>query len=110
MGVPYEEHYGEPYRPEDLEYVVEEVDLEAEEVLDSFGNRVDEDYVRRAVADARRKTAGRPSLTGEAGSSPRVSFRVPDSLRELAQQRAEKEGKTVSALAREAFEDYLRAG
>ncbi|MFG2071736.1 ribbon-helix-helix protein, CopG family [Nonomuraea maritima] len=53
---------------------------------------------------------GRPSLTGEGAHSPRVSFRVPEELRERAKARAEREGKSVSALAREAFEQFLRAG
>ncbi|KAA9379349.1 ribbon-helix-helix protein, CopG family [Microbispora cellulosiformans] len=53
---------------------------------------------------------GRPSLTGSSTHSPRVSFRVPEELRERAKARAEQEGKSVSALAREAFEQFLRAG
>jgi predicted DNA-binding protein len=35
---------------------------------------------------------------------------VPEELRERAKARAEHEGKTVSALAREAFEQFLQAG
>ncbi|MEU8176352.1 ribbon-helix-helix protein, CopG family [Microbispora hainanensis] len=41
---------------------------------------------------------------------PRVSFRLPEELRERAGAHAEQEGKSVSALAREAFEQFLRAG
>ncbi|MEZ0073769.1 putative DNA-binding protein [Planotetraspora sp. GP83] len=35
---------------------------------------------------------------------------MPEELRERAKARAEQEGKTVSALAREAFEHFLRTG
>jgi hypothetical protein len=85
-----------------------EVDLEAEEVLDRRGNRIDIAYIEDAVAEAHR-TVGRPSLTGEPAPSPHVSFRVSPQLRDLAQDRAKREGKSVSTLAREALEQYLRA-
>jgi predicted DNA-binding protein len=42
--------------------------------------------------------------------SPRVSFRVPEELRERTKARATQEENTVSALAKEAFEQFLRAG
>jgi hypothetical protein len=51
---------------------------------------------------------GRPSLGGGAGSSPRVNFRMSDALRERALERARREGKTVSELAREALEHYVK--
>ncbi|GII75065.1 hypothetical protein Sru01_00470 [Sphaerisporangium rufum] len=108
--------------PEDIELVVDddsEID-DFEEVHDRKGNRIDAEYVARAVEDVHRAIdagqvpvptgrAGRPSLTGGT-HSPRVSFRLPDELRERATSRAAQEGKTVSALAREAFERFLRAG
>ncbi len=50
---------------------------------------------------------GRPSLTGESQHSPRVTFRLDPEVRDKAAVRAEREGKTVSALAREALEQYL---
>jgi predicted HicB family RNase H-like nuclease len=50
---------------------------------------------------------GRPSLTGESQHSPRVTFRLDPDVREKAAKRAEREGKTVSELAREALEQYL---
>ena len=50
---------------------------------------------------------GRPSLSGDSAASPRVTFRLEPAVRVLAAERAEHEGKTVSALAREALERYL---
>ncbi len=50
---------------------------------------------------------GRPSLTGESQHSPRVTFRLDPEVREKAVERAEREGKTVSELAREALKQYL---
>ncbi|MEU8266425.1 hypothetical protein AB0B89_04595 [Sphaerisporangium sp. NPDC049002] len=110
--------------PEDIELVLDhdsEIDSDLEEIYDSKGNRITDEYVDDAIADVHRAIdegrvpvptgrGGRPSLTGEGTHSPKVSFRVPEELRERAKARAEKEGKTVSALAREAFEQFLRAG
>lgn len=53
-----------------------------------------------------RRYVGRPSL-GAAGHSPRVSFRVPPDLYEAAWARADKEGRSLSDLAREAFNRYM---
>ncbi|GGF15162.1 hypothetical protein [Subtercola lobariae] len=56
---------------------------------------------------AQRKSAGRPSLNG-AGSSPSVAFRLTAQLRSDADALAAEEGRPVSAIAREALEDYIR--
>jgi hypothetical protein len=53
-----------------------------------------------------RRYVGRPSLS-EAGRSPRVSFRVPMDIYKAAWKRADKEGRSLSSLAREALERYL---
>jgi len=53
-----------------------------------------------------RRYVGRPSL-GAAGHSPRVSFRVPPDLYKAAWARADKEGRSLSELAREAFQRYM---
>lgn len=54
----------------------------------------------------KRRYVGRPSL-GAAGHSPRVSFRVPPDLYKAAWARADKEGRSLSDLAREAFNRYM---
>lgn len=87
-----------------------DVDLEREVILDSKGQRVDQAYVDRALADVDaywKKQGGRPSLTGESKHSPHVSFRVTPELKALAMREAEARGVTVSQLAREAFEKFL---
>jgi CopG-like RHH_1 or ribbon-helix-helix domain, RHH_5 len=53
-----------------------------------------------------RRYVGRPSLSKE-GRSPRVSFRVPMDVYKAAWKRADKEGRSLSSLAREALERYL---
>ncbi|MFM8894404.1 MAG: hypothetical protein ACKOE2_03260 [Actinomycetales bacterium] len=51
---------------------------------------------------------GRPSLTGRPTSSPSVGFRVTPELRAQAEDVAERKGVSVSALAREALDEYVR--
>lgn len=53
-----------------------------------------------------RRYVGRPSL-GASGHSPRVSFRAPPDLYKAAWARADKEGRSLSDLAREAFTRYM---
>ena len=57
-------------------------------------------------SELERRYVGRPSL-GKAGHSPRVSFRVPPDLYKAAWARADKEGRSLSELAREAFNRYM---
>ena len=86
----------------------EDVDLEREEVRLQDGTRLTDDVANAVVAEVRRK-AGRPSLTGTATPSPRVSFRVTPEVRDRAAAIASDEGKTISELAREALEARVQA-
>lgn len=81
----------------------EDVDLEQEDVRLPDGTRLTQDVADAIVNDVRRRS-GRPSLTGEAAVSPRVTFRLPPDIRDRAAAIAEREGKTISQLAREALE------
>ena len=51
---------------------------------------------------------GRPSLTGVKGTSPQVTFRVSATVRDRAERLAADRGTTVSALAREALEQFVK--
>ena len=51
---------------------------------------------------------GRPSLTGKRETSPHVGFRVSPELREQADTLARDRGITLSQLAREALEHYVK--
>jgi len=82
-----------------------DVDLEKEVVRDKRGRRVTNAYVESLVEAARKP--GRPSLAK--GRSPAVAFRLPRELRQKAEAVAEREGKTISQLAREALESRLEA-
>jgi predicted DNA-binding protein len=46
-------------------------------------------------------------LDGEAESSPRIAFRVPQRVKEELEAIASVEGKTFSEVSREAMESYL---
>ena len=85
----------------------EDVDLEHTVVRDKHGRRITTAYAERMVEAARKP--GRPSLA-KTGTSPSIAFRLPAEVRDQAEALAKREGKTVSALAREALEERLRAG
>jgi hypothetical protein len=57
---------------------------------------------------ARGQRVGRKSLAGGAGQSPRLNFRTTPELYERASAQAQREGKSVSQLAREALERYVK--
>jgi hypothetical protein len=85
-----------------------DVDLEDDDVRLKDGTRLTEDLAAKIVETVRRGT-GRPSLSGHATPSPQIAFRVPQSVRDQAAEIAEREGKTISQLAREALEARVRA-
>jgi predicted DNA-binding protein len=85
-----------------------DVDLDQEVVLDKSGRRITEARAEQIAEETLREVRrGRPSLSGEPENSPRVSFRIPEQLRVRIEQQAEREGRPVSEIAREALERYL---
>jgi hypothetical protein len=81
---------------------------DVERLADEF--EADSDAPPRVAGRLGAVRRGRPSLTGRAAASPRVSYRTTDDLRARAEDRAAREGKTVSQVAREALESHLDAG
>jgi predicted DNA-binding protein len=85
-----------------------DVDLDVEIIRDKKGRRITEVRAAQLADEALSKVGrGRPSLAGGPSHSPQVSFRAPAELRVRAEERAAREGKTVSQLAREALERLL---
>lgn len=97
------------------EYVVgPDIDLDVEDFEyqgERLTNERAEQIAQETLAEARRRNLipGGKSLSGGAVHSPRVQFRVPEELRKQAEQVAEDEGVSISALARHALEDYMRS-
>ncbi len=86
-----------------------DVDLDGEDLRLPDGTRLTAAVADR-IAAAVRRTAGRPSLTGTAASSPQIAFRVTPAVRERATRIAAEQGKTLSQLAREALEERVAGG
>ena len=85
-----------------------DVDLDRDDIRDSRGRPITQDYVDAAVADVHEKLGrGRPSLTQAGTTSPQVTFRLPAELRRDAEQQARREGTPISSIARKALEEYL---
>lgn len=79
------------------------------------GAPITEDLAERLAREAeagydlsRGRRIGRKSLSGGSGRSPRLNIRTPVDLYEKALAKAIREGKTVSQLAREALEKYVK--
>jgi hypothetical protein len=77
-------------------------------ITEEIAEQMAEDIERNPPdpSELERRYVGRPSL-GAGGQSPRVSFRVPPDLYKAAWARADKEGRSLSDLAREAFNRYM---
>jgi predicted HicB family RNase H-like nuclease len=86
---------------------VDEVDLDKEVVI-FRGKRLTEARAQKVATQTLRR-AGRPSLTGRPAHSPRVGVRLSDDVRAQLQERADREHKSLSAVLREAVEQYVRA-
>ena len=72
------------------------------DVIDSLAAEAERGY---DLSKAKR-VVGRPSL-GEAGTSPRLSFRLAPDVYDAARRRAGEDGISVSELAREAIARYI---
>jgi hypothetical protein len=73
------------------------------EMLDALAVEAEAGYDPGTV---RPRNVGRPSLGS--GTSPRVQFRINPTLYQQAQEQAEAEHRTISELARDLLEDYVR--
>lgn len=79
------------------------------------GTPITEELAERLAREAdagydlsRGRQIGRKSLSGGTGRSPRLNIRTPVDLYERALAKATQEGKTISQLAREALEKYVK--
>lgn len=81
------------------------------EMTDENVDRIVEETIAAALPDDAvwyYPQRGRPSLTGKRTPSPHVGFRVSPELREQADALARSRGVTLSQLAREALEHYVK--
>jgi predicted HicB family RNase H-like nuclease len=81
----------------------------------SKGERITREMIESISAEAeagydprtfRPRRVGRPPL-GK-GASPRVNFRVPQTLLKQAMAKAKREGSSLSAVGRRLLEEYVR--
>jgi len=89
---------------EELRWVTDSGTVITEEIAEEMAEEFERDGLD--LDKVERRYVGRPSL-GPKGHSPRVSFRVPPDLYEAAWAQADKEGRSLSDLAREAFNRYM---
>jgi hypothetical protein len=89
---------------EELRWVTDSGTVITEEIAEQMAEEFEKNPPD--LSTWQRRYVGRPSL-GPKGLSPRVSFRVPPDLHKAAWARADKEGRSLSELAREAFNRYM---
>ena len=85
-----------------------DIDLDVEEVVvgaKRFTN-ADADALAAELESTPPRGRGRPSLTGVSQDTPQIAVRVSPALRERLQSRAEREGKKLSEVVRDALEAY----
>lgn len=75
------------------------------EIAEALADEAERGY---DLSKAKRRFVGRPSLSGN-GTSPRMSFRITPALYLAMEERAEKEGRSISDLAREAVARYVES-
>jgi hypothetical protein len=75
------------------------------EIAEALADEAERGY---DLSKATRRYVGRPSLSGN-GTSPRMSFRITPELYLALEARAEREGRSVSDLAREAVARYIQS-
>ena len=81
------------------------------EMTDENVDRIVEETIAAALRDDAvwyYPQRGRPSLTGKRETSPHVGFRISPELREQADALARRRGISLSQLAREALEKYVK--
>lgn len=92
---------------------IADIDLGSEEFILRDGRRLTDELAdelaEQGVAEARRRNLipGGKSLSGDGSHSPVVRFRVPATVSDALHARADAEGRSESAIAREALERYL---
>jgi hypothetical protein len=89
-----------------IPYPDDDVDLDATEVLDAAGTRIDRGYLDDSV-EALRKAVGRPSLSGRAGRSPGLSIRLDPADDRALRQLAHDRGLPVSVLIQDQVKELL---
>ncbi len=94
------------------EATIADADLDVEPAVvrgHELGESAVEALAAATLEEVRRRNLvpGRKSLSGDGSHSPRVQFRVPESVLAAAERRAEQDGVSLSTLARTALVHYL---
>ena len=84
-----------------------DVDLEREVIRDARGRRITSKRAEKIAEEVIAQVVGRPSLTGPAKVSPEIKARVPEKLKLALELEAKRQGQTLSALIRQALEEFL---
>ncbi len=98
----------DPDRGDELRYTRDGRPI-TNELIDQWQREIEnDDTLLERATNVTYPRRGRPSLTSPGIQSPQIRFRVSANVRSRADKIAAREGTTVSQLARELLERYLR--
>lgn len=87
-----------------------DVDLTTEEIYLPNGQRLTEEVATEIAEDAlahHYRVRGRPSLTGRAEHSPRLTVRIVPETQQALERIAAAQGRRVTDVARAALDEYV---
>jgi hypothetical protein len=87
-----------------------DIDLDAEEIFLNDGTRLTEALAAEIAAEAVAKhpaRRGRPSITGGAAHTPKMTVRVAPETRRALEVIAAKEGRRLTDVSRDALAEYV---
>ncbi|MGH9056685.1 MAG: hypothetical protein ACRDYY_12620 [Acidimicrobiales bacterium] len=85
-----------------------DVDLDIEDIRLADGTRLTDELAEHIAQDAVARHRGRPSVTGEPEHTPRMTLRVPERTRHALEEIASQQGRRLTDVGRDAFEEYIR--
>lgn len=100
-----------PRRKVSLPPILSDVDLDTEEILLPNGQRLTNELAEQMAEEVLAEHypgRGRPSLTGRAEHTPRITLRVPEETRDALEQIADHQGRRLADVGRDALDEYVR--
>lgn len=85
-----------------------DIDLDEEQILLPDGSRLTEEAAEQlAERVVEQRRAGRPSLIGGKAHTPSLTVRVRPGVRSALEEIAQKQGRRLADVSREALDEYV---
>ena len=84
-----------------------DVDLDTEDIRLSDGRRLTDELAEQLADEAVTRRRGRPSISGQATSTPNLTVRVPPTTRAALDAIAKAQGRPLADISRDALAEYI---